>query len=80
MKEDSIDYSGREAILLGISQMLEKEHGSVMFLEKSNLQTKLSMRVLFSQFLNHTVEFEEVFEHLSFPSLEGEGNLHDFVE
>ena len=80
LREDCIDYSGREAILLGISKMLEKESGSVVFLSESSLQTKLSMRVLFSQFLSHMVEFEEVLEDLSFSDLEGQNNLRDFVE
>ena len=52
----------------------------MVFLSESSLQTKLSMRVLFSQFLSHMVEFEEVLEDLSFSDLEGENNLRDFVE
>ena len=64
--EKSIDYCGREAILLGICDMLEKENGSVMFQGESSLQTQLSMKVLFSQFLSRTMEFEEGLEDQNF--------------
>ena len=66
MSQNPIDYCGREAILLGICDLLGKENSSVMFQGESSLQTQLSMKVLFSQFLSRTMEFEEGLEDQNF--------------